>query len=512
MSRTQNAVKNIFWGVVSQFAMFVFGFTLRTVFIYVLGSTYLGVDGLYTEILSMLSLAELGFGTAMAFSLYKPVAENDREKIVKLLDFYKTVYRVIATVVAVAGLCLVPFLGYLVKGADWLTLRELREYFLVYLFNTVVGYFVAYRYIYLNALQQNYVQTKIETTAIIVGYILQILAVVFLKNFMAYLLANSMVLLVSKVFVLAYLDHKYPIFKEKPKSRLSREERKPIYKDVKGLAVHQFAGVAVHSTDNILISTMTSQGVTAVGLVSNYNMIMNSVQAFVSMLFNSVTSGFGNLVAASTTENFRKVFKEIDYVSFWIYGICSIAFWILIPQFITLWIGADKLIDQTAFMLIVINFYFQGQFSVYFNARVAKGNFSKDKIWTVMQALINLVVSVICARHYGLVGIYIGTVVSRLFCIAFRTYSTYKFLFEESVLEYYKVMTRHFLYVLVAALLTQFIVSKVAAEITVITFIKSAVVVAFVPNLVFLLFTMRSREFAAWKARIANIVTNLRGY
>lgn len=512
MSRTQNAVKNIFWGVVSQFAMFVFGFMLRTVFIYVLGSTYLGVDGLYTEILSMLSLAELGFGTAMSFSLYKPVADNDHDKIIKLLDFYKTVYRVIAAIVAIAGLCIVPFLGYLVKGADWLTLRELRAYFLVYLFNTVVGYFVTYRYTYLNALQKNYIQTKIDTTAIVVGYILQILAVVFLKNFMAYLLANSMVILVSRVFVSMYLERKYPIFKEKPKTKLSREERKPIYKDVKGLAVHRVAGVAVNSTDNILISTLTSQGVTAVGLMSNYNLIINSVQAFITMLFSSVTSGFGNLVAASTTENFRKVFKEMDYASFWIYGFCSIAFWILVPQFITLWIGADKLVDQAAFILIVVNYYLQGQSRVYFDARIAKGDFNKDKMWTVMEALVNLIVSVICALRYGLVGIYIGTVVSRLFYMVFNTHATYKFLFEESVLEYYKILIRHFLYALAAALLTQFIVSLVAQEITVLTFIKSAVVVAIVPNLVFLLLTVRSREFAAWKNRVAVIITNIRGY
>lgn len=512
MSRTQNAVKNIFWGVVSQLSIFLFGFTLRTVFIYVLGSTYLGVDGLYTEILSVLSLAELGFGTAMAFSLYKPVADNDREKIVKLLDFYKTIYRVIAAIVAIAGLCIVPFLGYLVKGADWLTLRELRAYFLVYLFNTVVSYFVTYRYTYLNALQENYVQTKVDTTITIISYVMQITVIVFLKNFMIYLLTNSMILLASRIFIVLYLNKKYPIFKEKPKTKLSKEERKPIYTEVKGLAVHQFAGVAVHSTDNILISTMTSQGVTAVGLVSNYSMIMNAVLGFITMLFSSVTSGFGNLVAASTTENFRKVFKEINYVNFWIYGLCSIAFWILIPQFITLWIGADKVIDQTAFLLIIVNCYFQGQSTVYNNARIAKGDFNKDKNWAVIQALTNLIVSVVCAQRYGIVGIYIGTVASRMIYVVFRPYSTYKFLFEESSRVYYRKLVEYAIYVMIAASLTKFLVAKVAAEITIATFIKSAVIVAVVPNVVFLLLTMQSKEFKAWKERIPDILMKVRGY
>ena len=151
MNRTQYAAKNAFWGTAGKIISLLFAFLTRTAFIYILGNTYLGVNGLYSEILSLLSIAELGFGSAVTFAMYKPVASDDTEMIVKLLSFFKTIYRIVAGVIAALGLCLLPFLGYIVKGADWLTAAELKVYFLIYLFNTVIGYFVSYRYTYLNA-------------------------------------------------------------------------------------------------------------------------------------------------------------------------------------------------------------------------------------------------------------------------------------------------------------------------------------------------------------------------
>ena len=162
MSRTTNAIKNTGFGLLGKLANLILAFLSRTIFIYFLGSTYLGVNGLYSEILSLLSFAELGFGSAMTFAMYKPVADKDTEKIKRLLGFYKTVYRIVAVIITVAGLCLIPFLQYIVKGAEWLNVTELRLYFLIFLANTVVGYFVTYKFAYLNALQKNYINTVID--------------------------------------------------------------------------------------------------------------------------------------------------------------------------------------------------------------------------------------------------------------------------------------------------------------------------------------------------------------
>lgn len=505
MNRTQYAIKNAGFGILSKVLTLLLSFITRTVFIYILGSVYLGVHGLYSEILSVLSFAELGFGSAMTFSMYKPVAYHDHDKIVKLLGFYKRVYHIVACGIAILGLCLVPFLGNIVRGADWLTINELRAYFLIFLFNTVVGYFVSYKFTYLNALQQNYIQTNIEVIVTTVSNVIQIAVLLLFKSFLLYLIANSIVLLCSRVFITIYINSKYPILQERAEVPLSKEEKEPIYREVKGLAVHQFASVAVHSTDNILISTLTEQGVAAVGFISNYTMLINAVLGFVTVLFNSVTSGFGNLVASSTTQNFRKVFHEINFVNFWIYGFCCIAFWLLIPPFITLWIGADNLVDSPAFTLIIINCYLQGQSTAYHNARIAKGNFNKDKIWAFVQAIVNLIVSVMCARKYGLVGIYIGTVVSRMVYVIFRPYSTYTFLFGEKSIAYYKRLVKYFCEVVFAALITKWIVDQILSAVTIPRFILGLLVVAVIPNLLFGVLNYRSEEFMSWRNRLMAI-------
>lgn len=508
MSRTTNALRNLKFGILGKIVNLVLAFVSRTIFIYFLGSTYLGVNGLYTEILSLLSFAELGFGSAMTFALYKPVADSDNEKIIKLLDFYKKVYRIVAGTIALLGISLLPFLQYIVKGADWLNVKELKVYFLVFLINTVVGYFVTYKYAYLNALQKNYVNTNIDTIVSAISYCAQIVVIFLFKSFLFYLLANSIILVTSRLIIAKYLNQKYPILKEKPQNVLSKNERKPIFMEVKGLMVHQFASVAVHSTDNILISMISGLGVTAVGYISNYNMLMNSVLAFVTILFGSVTSGFGNLVATSSVKNYHKVFKEINFLNFWIYGFCAICFWILIPPFITLWIGADKLIDNASFLLIIVNCYLMGQSVAFNNARIAKGNFGRDKSWALTQALVNLIVSVVAGYYLGLVGIYIGTVVSRLVYVLFRPYSTYRFLFEESSVEYYKKFLHYFIAVAITGLFAKILTSELLASPTVGRFIIATVLLVLIINLFFLVIFLRSEELQAWKLRVKSIVSH----
>lgn len=504
MNRTQNAIRNIVYGIISKIAILLSSFVARTVFIRILGTTYLGVNGLFTEVLSLLSFAELGFGSAMAFTMYKPIVEKDDERIITLLTFYKKVYRCIAMVILLIGLCVIPFLDKIIKDADWLSLFELKIYFSIYLFNTVVGYFVVYKFTYLNALQKNYIQTNFDSIVTIASYIFQIIIILRFENFLYYLLTNSLVIFLSRVFVVIYLNKKYPILRAKTKSKIDKSDKEKIFNEVKGLAVHQFSSAAVHSTDNLLISSFIS--VVTVGLISNYTMLMNSVLGFLNIIFNSLTGGFGNLAFSSSTEKFHKVFKEINFANFWIYSFCSIAFWALIPPFITIWIGEDKLIDNVSFFLLVVCFYIQGQNAMYNIARSVKGEFNRDKWYAVLQAVLNLVFSIIFTTKLGLVGIYLGTIVSRMVYIIFRPYTTYLFLFNESSKVYYKTFFTYFCMFIIGAVITKFLVIKVLTSVTIKTFIYSIIIVLVVPNLIFYIMSIRSVEFKSWKMRLSNII------
>lgn len=506
MSRTQNAIKNSIWGVVSKIIALLLSFVSRTVFIYYLGTVYLGVNGVYTELLNMLSLAELGFGTALNFALYKPIAEDDKDKIVQLLNFYKRIYLIIVMVITVIGFALLPVLPYILKGADALTVSKLRLYYVIFLANTVTAYFVKYKYSYVNACQKDYITTNLDTIINFVVVVAQVIIIILTKNFLAYLLVHTGILIFSKVFLSIYLNRKFPILREKSRQALDQQSKQVVYKEVRGLFIHQFSSLAIHSTDNLIISSLSGLGVVAVGLISNYNMLINSVLGFVTIIFASTISGFGNIVASGEMRRYRKTFLELNFLNFWVYGFCAIAFFVLVPPFIELWLGKSFLVDNISFFLIIVNCYLQGQSTIYNNARIAKGNFNKDKWLSFSQALINLVVSIICAHYWGLVGVYIGTIVSRLVFSIGRPILTYRFMMEKSPKEYFMRFSIYLVVATIAGILTWSLCHLVFKQITIITFMIACAIVLVIPNIFFVLCFYKSLEFKGLIDRLMQIL------
>ncbi|MDE7429096.1 MAG: polysaccharide biosynthesis protein, partial [Lachnospiraceae bacterium] len=239
MGRIQKAGKNIIFGYISNLVILLVNFIQRTVFIYVLGMTLSGVNGVYTDILSVLSMTELGIGTALNYSLYKPVAERDYEKIKSYMRFYKRAYLTIAGVIAVLGIAISPFLKYILKNPGSLTIQELTLYYYLFLFNTVISYFVAYKYSLVNAEQKNYIQTNITTLTKIAVALAQISVLLLTRNFLFYLLAQSVVELLQKVFVTIYLNRLYPYLRARDVKRLTTEETRVIVTKTKALICHK---------------------------------------------------------------------------------------------------------------------------------------------------------------------------------------------------------------------------------------------------------------------------------
>ena len=505
-SRTKATSKNMLFGVAGKFATLILSFVLRTTFISFLGKELLGVNSLYTEILNMLSIAELGFGTAFAFAMYKPIAESDNKKIIQLINLFKRIYYIVALVVFVIGMLLVPFLDYIVKGADSLNSGDLKIYFIFFLLNTVINYLVQYKIMYVNAKMQSYVVTNIETIINFVLVSVQCLTLILFKNYLVYLIAHTLLLLLSRIIVAVYLNKKYPILKDTEAENLPMEDKKELFAEVKGLALQNFSSVAIHSTDNLIISMVSGLGVIGVGLVSNYNLIITSVTAFIVIMMTALTPGFGNLVASSTQKHFRECFEEVNFYGFWIYGFCSIAFFVLVPPFISLWLGSDYLIDNGPFLLIVMNVFFQGQSLVYNNARNAKGNFNLDKWVSVFQAIINLVISIVCAYLWGLLGVYIGTIVSRLFFVIARPIRTYKYLYGVSCVNYFRKLIIYSFITFFAGLITYCIAFfALGKEVTIAKFAFECLIVLVVPNAIFLLMFFRSRYIKSFIGRLKEV-------
>ena len=377
MGRVQSAAKNIAFGQIGNLITQILGFVLRSVFIAHLGDTLNGINALYTSILSVLSMAELGVGTALNYSLYKPVANKDYEKIKSYMQLYKKAYRTIGLVIAVIGLAISPFLPYLVKQPEGVSVRDLTLYYYIFLFNTVSTYFVAYKYSLVNAEQKNYIQTNIITITKMIKVSLQIVVILTTGNFYIYLLTAAGVELLQKIFVSRYLDKRYPYLKDKDVTGLSKEETGEIVRKTKALVFHKVGDVARLQTDSMIISGFIN--VTLSGFVDNYNLIMNSVANVVNIIFNSVLSSFGNLIATESKEKQYQIFKVYRFAACWIYGFAAIGFSMLLTPLIGLWLGEEKTLAFAVVICILIDFYFKGDRIVLSNFKTAAGVFEQDK-------------------------------------------------------------------------------------------------------------------------------------
>lgn len=493
MGRVQSAAKNIAFGQIGNFITQILGFILRTVFISHLGDTLNGINALYTSILSVLSMAELGVGTALNYSLYKPVATGDVEKIKSYMQLYKKAYRTIGMVIAVIGLLISPFLPYLVKQPEGVTVRDLTLYYFIFLFNTVSTYFVAYKYSLVNAEQKNYIQTNIITITKMITVSLQIAVILTTGNFYAYLLTAAFVELVQKIFVSHYLNKRYPYLTDEKVTKLSKEETGEIVTKTKALVLHKVGDVARLQTDSMIISGFIN--VTLSGFVDNYNMVMNSVANVVNIIFNSVLSSFGNLIATESKEKQYQIFKVYRFAACWIYGLAATGFAMLLTPLIYLWLGSEKTLAFAVVICILIDFYFKGDRIVLSNFKTAAGVFEQDKYLALIQGVVNLIISIALVQRIGLVGVYIGTIISGLIANITKPVIIYRVILDKPVKEYFMDSLKYVLTIAAVFLLLSAIKKMVMTEVTIVTFVVMFVIICVVFNGVFLLLFGRTEEF-----------------
>lgn len=493
MGRVKYAAKNIAFGWMGNVVTLLFGAALRLVFINRLGDTLLGVSDYYTGILTVLSLAELGIGIAFNYSLYGPVARNEVEKIKSYMQLYKKAYRVIAAVVAVIGIAIAPFLRYLIKDPGNVSLRDITICYFIVLFNTVSSYFVAYKYSLVNAQQKNYIQTNVITITKAVTISLQILGLCFFPNFYLYLITAAAVELIQKIFVSCYLDRLYPYLKDKKVEKLSKEEVGGIVGQTKALVFHKVGDMARLQTDTMIIAAFID--VTTVNFVGSYNYVVSSVSNFVNIIFNSVLSSFGNLIATEKREKQYAMFKVYRFFACWIYGFSAIGFFLMLTPLIILWVGAERALPDLVIGCIMFDYYFKGERIVLANYKTAAGVFEQDKYLALIQGAVNLVISIVLVQKIGLVGIYIGTIVSGLIANITKPFIIYKVCFDKTAAIYFRDSVKYIAVNGAALALLIFLKNAIMTEVTIPMFIMMVAVITIVYNALFLLAFGRCEEF-----------------
>lgn len=507
-SRTKNTVRNVSTGLIVQVINKIMAFVVRTVFIKILNTEYLGVNGLFTNILTMLSFAELGIGTAIIFNMYKPVAEEDKEKIKSLMKLYQKSYNIIGTIVFILGLCLIPFMGYIVKDIPNIKENIILIYIL-FLINTSSSYFFTYKKSIISAHQQESIINKIDSVFYLLKSILEILFLFITKNYIVYLIIQISSTIFENIIIARRANKMFPYLKEKQVKKLDKIERKGIFSNVKALVIYKLGTSILSGTDNIIISTIIN--VTTVGLCSNYTLIIESVRGMLNSAFNGVTASVGNLNAGEDSSKKERIFYQLTFISFWIYGFCTIAFVVLLNPFIKIWLGDKYVLSYIVPISLALSFFVCGLRTPAYTYRVTLGLFEKGKSTPFIASIINIIFSIILGKIMGVSGIFFATSIAQIFSYSLiDPYLIYKNEFKTSIKPYCVRIIEYALALIIVCTITFIITYYIKIE-GFIGLIIKAVVVLIIPNLMFLIIFYRTEEFKGLKNRfLIPILTKLR--
>ena len=447
-SRLENSLRNTAVGVASQILNMIFGLAVRTVFIRCLSAEYLGVNGLFSNILTMLSLAEMGIGTAIVFNMYKPLVEGDELHIAKLMNLYRNAYIIIGIVIAVIGSCLTPFLGSIIRNQP--DIPHLRLIYLLYLINTVSSYFFAYRRSIFTADQRERVIKECNMITVMIRSFLQIAILIIWKNFIAYLLVQIVCTFCENVLISLYADFCYPFLKKYRYEQLDKVEKHSIFENIKATFVYKFGSVVLNGTDNIIISAVN--GVTSVGLLSNYTLLTGSVEAFLNVVNHSITGSVGNYIVKENSDSHERLLINTSFINFLLYGMVFVGSIAVLNPFVEWWAGKNYLLSTAIIIVHCFNIYISGTISSVWTFRSTMGLFKYGKWRPLFSAIINVVVSIWWGNKIGLIGVLIGTTFTRVVTnLWYDPWIVYKYGLNKSPKGYY---LRWIIYFLVICLNT----------------------------------------------------------
>lgn len=503
--RVKSSLVNISVGIGNQLIITALSFFSRTVFINTLGIDYLGINGLFTNILAMLSLAEAGIGSSIIYSLYKPVAENDENKISVLMKLYKKTYMIIALIILLLGLVVLPFLNDFVKDAN---VQNIYGIYLLFLINTVIPYLFSYRTNLLNVYQKGYIVTGIFSISAILSTSLKIGILYTTKNYIFYLVVDSAITIINSTLVFFIVGKMYPFLKNKVLTRLDEGTKRSIIKNVKAIILQNVGTYLIFGTQNIIISYYVS--VAAVGLYSNYFMLIEICRTFINQVFNNIYHSVGNLVAKESKEKIYSVYKVTLLVNFWLYSVFAIMLFVMIEPFIKLWIGSDFLMEKLVLIVLAVTFYERGMRNSISTVKTTAGIFHEDRFIPLCQAAVNLGFSIMLVQYIGIAGVFIGTLISAILVPFWTTpYFVYKKVFHKSLCHYFLIYSFYATVGVGTCLLTSYISDLVIVN-TWFSLALKGLICLFVPNIMYIVIFHRSEEFKYLIGIVVNVTVGIK--
>ena len=458
IERTKNATRNIIFGVILRAYQIIVPFLMRTAMIYLMGVQYLGLNSLFTSVLQVLNLAELGVGSAMIYSMYRPIAEDDNTTICALMKLYRTYYRLIGLIIAVVGCILTPFIPKLISG----DIPQGINIYILYLLNlgaTVLSYWLfAYKNSILQAHQRTDIVSKVTLITNTIQYVLQLFVLWIFKNYYLYVIVMLVTQALTNIVTAIMADKIYPQFK--PKGELHKEEIHQINQKIRDLFTAKLGGVVVGSADTIVISAFL--GLTTLAVYQNYYFIMNSICGFITVIFSAITAGIGNSLVTESSEKNYNDFKKFTFIICFILCICCCCFVGLYQPFIKLWVGKKFMLSFSFVILFCILFYCLELAMVWATVKDAAGLWHSDRFRPLIGACANLIMNIVLVQVIGLYGIILSTVFSYIFIsMPWLIHNLFKFLYNESLKVYLKDLSMYILVAILATTITTIICRKI---------------------------------------------------
>lgn len=508
MSRLEKSAKNISFTTGSNILESILGIISRTVFISTLGSEYLGLAGLLNNVLGFLSISELGISTAIGFSLYKPLAEKNYTSISSLMSLYRKAYCIIASIVLVCGIGLYFFLDFFVPPQN--QPPETTLAYFVFLSTTVLGYLLSYKTTLLNSDNRSYRLSLLNIVVVIIQFLVQIPCLYLTRSYTVYLGVLLFFAVIRMLLSNRLITRWYPQVDFYSREKLDQATNHQIKRNIGGLVFAKIGDYLVNSTDNLIITKLVS--LTATGIYSNYLMIRNMVNGYISVLFNGISASMGNVVAVESDERKLEIFETLMFCAYFIYSFEAVCFMCLFNSFIgDVWLGAEYTFDAFTVAIIVINNYLTGLRIPLITMKGAAGKHMEDAWLPFAFAAINLITSIILAKYMGVAGVFMGTIIGSLLTADwYRPIVIYKHVFHTSVANYYK---RYVLFVgLGFALITATfaLTSLIHTPYAVVTFVLKGFLAAASTLLVNSLLFWRTKEFHTIRSMFFRLFSEIR--
>ncbi len=501
-SRTEHSAQNVTYAAISRSLAMLMGFVSRVVFTHTLSQEYVGVNGLFYDILNVFSLTELGLSTAVAYALYKPIAKKDFETQKTLLQFYKKFYYAVAFIVLVLGACIIPFLGVLIKNQP--DVSYLTVIYLMFLANSVFSYFWSYKKTLLDAHQLNYIGTLTQTISWIVQIVIQIIILITTRNYMLYLSIMLLSTLISNYVISKFADKRYPYIREKGARALTKEEKKDIFSNMKAIILHKIGDVAVNNTDNLLISSII--GIVAAGIYSNYYLIIVSVRGIYLQIFQGIAGSVGNLGVVEDKNRIKKIFEALFFFGQWLYGMTAICMYEVLDIFVDISFGSNYVFTGYVTLVLCVDFYLSGLCQASLLFRDSLGLFYYDRYKSIATAIINLSVSIVLGNLIGIEGIFIGTFVSTILTSLWvEPYILYKKRLKEGLSMYFVKMGIYMIVTLLLGIGCHYICSFLTGNKITLMLLRFIISVVFVNACYFLLF-FRTKEYKLLKDKAYKVI------